>query len=68
MLNRTGIYCILFHPDRLVTGKEDAANNYSHGYYTVGRDMVDQTLESIRKLVCVCVCVCSLRLLIDLPV
>ncbi|KAJ1078559.1 hypothetical protein AB1E18_007761 [Capra hircus] len=25
----TGTYCQLFHPEQLITGKEDAANNYA---------------------------------------
>ncbi|KAH9281504.1 Tubulin alpha-1/2/3 chain [Echinococcus granulosus] len=28
---RTGTYRQLFHPDQLITGKEDAANNYARG-------------------------------------
>ena len=34
---RTGTYRQLFHPEQLVSGKEDAANNYARGHYTVGR-------------------------------
>ena len=34
---RTGTYRQLFHPEQLITGKEDAANNYARGHYTVGR-------------------------------
>ncbi len=34
---RTGTYRQLFHPEQLVTGKEDAANNYARGRYTVGK-------------------------------
>jgi hypothetical protein len=26
----------LFHPEQLITGKEDAANNYARGHYTIG--------------------------------
>jgi tubulin alpha len=47
---RTGEYRELFHPEQLITGKEDAANNYARGHYTVGKDMVDVTLDRIRKL------------------
>ena len=47
---RTGSYRQLFHPDQLMTGKEDAANNFARGHYTVGRDMVDRCLDQIRKL------------------
>jgi tubulin alpha len=47
---RTGEYKKLFHPDQIISGKEDAANNYARGHYTVGKDLVDQTLDRIRKL------------------
>jgi len=47
---RTGKYKKLFHPDQLLSGKEDAANNYARGHYTVGKDMVDNTLDRIRRL------------------
>ena len=30
---RTGPYRQLFHPDGLITGKEDAANNFARGRY-----------------------------------
>ena len=35
-----------------MTGKEDAANNYARGHYTVGKEMIDIVLDRIRKLVC----------------
>ena len=47
---RTGKYRQLFHPEQLITGKEDAANNYARGHYTVGKDLVDEALDKIRKL------------------
>jgi len=47
---RTGTYRQLFHPDQLLTGKEDAANNYARGHYTVGKEMIDQCLDRVRKL------------------
>lgn len=31
---RTGIYRQLFHPEQLISGKEDAANNFARGHYT----------------------------------
>ena len=34
----------------MVSGKEDAANNYVRGYYTVGKEIVDLVLNRIRKL------------------
>ena len=47
---RTGTYRQLFHPEQLITGKEDAANNYARGHYTIGKEIVDIVLERIRKL------------------
>jgi len=47
---RTGSYRQLFHPEQLITGKEDAANNYARGHYTIGKELVDTTLDRIRKL------------------
>ena len=47
---RTGTYRQLFHPEQLITGKEDAANNYARGHYTIGKEIVDLVLDRIRKL------------------
>ncbi|KYO36638.1 tubulin alpha-8 chain-like [Alligator mississippiensis] len=47
---RTGTYRQLFHPEQLITGKEDAANNYARGHYTIGKDRIDMALDRIRKL------------------
>ncbi|CAF1083557.1 unnamed protein product [Rotaria sordida] len=47
---RTGTYRQMFHPEQLITGKEDAANNYARGHYTVGKEIVDLVLDRIRKL------------------
>ncbi|CAD7672586.1 unnamed protein product [Nyctereutes procyonoides] len=47
---RTGTYRQLFHPEQLISGKEDAANNYARGHYTVGKEIIDLVLERIRKL------------------
>ncbi|XP_055957665.1 tubulin alpha-2/alpha-4 chain-like [Patella vulgata] len=46
---RTGTYRQLFHPEQLITGKEDAANNYARGHYTVGKEIIDLVLDRIRK-------------------
>uniref|UniRef100_A0A8C4WZJ3 Tubulin alpha chain n=1 Tax=Eptatretus burgeri TaxID=7764 RepID=A0A8C4WZJ3_EPTBU len=48
---RTGAYKQLYHPGQLISGKEDAANNYARGHYTIGKELVDQVLDRIRKLV-----------------
>ncbi|XP_073085548.1 tubulin alpha chain-like 3 [Manis javanica] len=47
---RAGKYRSLFHPEQLVNGKEDAANNYARGRYSVGSEITDLVLERIRKL------------------
>ena len=47
---RTGKYRSLFHPEFLVSGKEDAANNYARGHYTVGKELVDDVLDKIRRV------------------
>jgi tubulin alpha len=47
---RSGAYRSLYHPEQLITGKEDAANNYARGHYTVGKEIVDTALDRIRKL------------------
>lgn len=47
---RTGTYRQLFHPEQLLTGKEDAANNYARGHYTVGKEMIDVCMDRIRRL------------------
>jgi tubulin alpha len=47
---RTGTYRQLFHPEQLISGKEDAANNYARGHYTIGKEIVDLCLDRIRKL------------------
>jgi tubulin alpha len=47
---RSGTYRELYHPEQLITGKEDAANNYARGHYTVGKEIVDTALDRIRKL------------------
>lgn len=51
---RIGTYRQLFHPDQLITGKEDAANNYARGHYTVGKEILEIVLDRIRKLVDQC--------------
>lgn len=51
---RSGPYRHLFHPETLINGKEDAANNYARGHYTVGKEIVDLCLDRIRKMVDQC--------------
>jgi tubulin alpha len=47
---KTGAYSPMFANDFLIAGKEDAANNFARGHYTIGKEMVDQVNESVRKL------------------
>ena len=47
---RTGDYRQLFHPELLISGKEDAANNYARGHYTIGKEMIDGVCERIRRV------------------
>ncbi|OKL57081.1 Tubulin alpha-1 chain [Talaromyces atroroseus] len=47
---RTGTYRSLFHPEQMVTGKEDASNNYARGHYTVGKEMIDRVLDQVRRV------------------
>ncbi|GAA93509.1 uncharacterized protein L969DRAFT_52136 [Mixia osmundae IAM 14324] len=51
---RNGAYKGLFHPETLVNGKEDAANNYARGHYTVGKELIDTVLDRLRKLADAC--------------
>merc|ERR1712077_177596 len=47
----TGAYAQMFHPEFLINGKEDAANNFARGHYTVGKEILDQVNDRLRKLV-----------------
>lgn len=47
---RTGAYKELFHPDSLITGNDDAADNFARGYYSLGQEAIDITLDRIRKI------------------
>ncbi|KAL4560749.1 hypothetical protein LXL04_032903 [Taraxacum kok-saghyz] len=47
---RSGTYRQLFHPEQLISGKEDAANNFARGHYTVGKELVELCLDRVRKL------------------
>ena len=47
---RTGTYRQLFKPENLITGKEDAANNYARGHYTIGKELIDVTVDKLRRV------------------
>ena len=40
----------LFKQSNLISGKEDASTNFARGHYTIGKQTIDEVLESIRKL------------------
>ena len=46
---RMGTYRGLYHPDQLISGKEDAANNYARGHYTVGKELLDVAMDKVRR-------------------
>ena len=52
---RTGAYRNLFHPEMMITGKEDASNNYARGHYTVGKELIEGVLDKIRRVADNCV-------------
>lgn len=47
---RKGPYQRLFHPDQLIGGKEDAANNFARGHYSIGRQQIDQVVDQVRRI------------------
>ena len=47
---RTGDLRHLFDPELIISGKDESANIYGRGYYTLGKKYIDLALEKIRKL------------------
>ncbi|KAG5307273.1 TBA protein, partial [Acromyrmex insinuator] len=47
---RMGTYRQLYHPEQLITGKEDAANNYARGHYSIGSEIIESVIDRIRRL------------------
>ncbi|OBZ77176.1 Tubulin alpha-1B chain [Grifola frondosa] len=47
---KNGPYRSLFHPETMISGKEDAANNYARGHYTVGKELLDPVMDKVRRL------------------
>lgn len=39
------------HTEQLLSVKEDAANNYARGHYTIGKEIVESVLDRMRKMV-----------------
>ena len=48
---RNSLEAKMFHPDFLINGKEDAANNFARGHYTVGKAIIDRVSDRLRKMV-----------------
>lgn len=46
----TGTYRQLFHSEPLITGKEEAANNYASVHCTIDKKNIDLVLNWIQKL------------------
>merc|ERR1719317_1651156 len=40
-----------FYDEYYIFGKEDAANNFARGHYTVGKEIMDQVNDRLKKLV-----------------
>ncbi|XP_011499073.1 PREDICTED: tubulin alpha-1B chain-like isoform X2 [Ceratosolen solmsi marchali] len=51
---RTGKYRELYHPEQLINGNEDAANNYARGYYSVGQELINVVTDQIQSSVEMC--------------
>ena len=49
---RSGVYSSIFNPEMIIERREDAANNYARGYYTIGKGTSFDTyvMGRIRKL------------------
>lgn len=47
---KAGEYRHMIKSQYLIKGKEDAANNFARGRYTVGKDILDPTLDIFRRL------------------
>jgi tubulin alpha len=40
----------LFNKNYLLTVKEDDANNYARGHYTIGKEQIRQAVEKIKRM------------------
>jgi tubulin alpha len=48
---KSSLFAAMFNPEFLLHGKEDAANNFARGHYTVGKEIIDKVNDRLRKLV-----------------
>jgi len=47
-------FSAMYRPEFLLAGKEDAANNFARGHYTVGKEMIGKVNDRLRKLFDAC--------------
>eukprot|EP01023_Acetabularia_acetabulum_P000649 TRINITY_DN10263_c1_g1_i2.p1 TRINITY_DN10263_c1_g1~~TRINITY_DN10263_c1_g1_i2.p1 ORF type:complete len:453 (+),score=87.90 TRINITY_DN10263_c1_g1_i2:86-1444(+) len=47
---RHGDHKGLYHPEQLVSGSEDAANNFARGYHTSGKEVIEVAMDRIRRM------------------
>ncbi|XP_063727917.1 tubulin alpha chain-like [Symsagittifera roscoffensis] len=47
---KSGPYKKLYNPDCLIDSKEDAANNYARGHYTIGREKIEEVIERMNRV------------------
>jgi tubulin alpha len=41
----------LYHKEWIISGKEDAANNFARGHYTTGKEIMDQVNDRVKNMV-----------------
>ena len=51
---RTGTYRQLFHPEQLISGKEDAANNFARGHYTSKKKKIPMSQSRLKCSIMSC--------------
>jgi len=61
---RTGTYRQLFHPEQLISGKEDAANNFARGHYTGNSPCVCEYVIGV-GLVLLQLWICSILIIVE---
>nr|XP_016936493.2 tubulin alpha chain [Drosophila suzukii] len=47
---RTGSYRNLFHPDTLISGKDDSGSNFARGYNLMASELLDRSMNAIRRV------------------
>eukprot|EP01025_Chloroclados_australasicus_P016153 TRINITY_DN1798_c0_g3_i3.p1 TRINITY_DN1798_c0_g3~~TRINITY_DN1798_c0_g3_i3.p1 ORF type:complete len:410 (+),score=27.84 TRINITY_DN1798_c0_g3_i3:39-1232(+) len=47
---RHGDHRGLYHPEQLISGSEDAANNFARGYHTSGKEIIEIAMDRIRRM------------------